>query len=231
MQRVLCCRDCFTSRMAQYTGTDPDTIHVLVPTKHQSHRPRYSVQPNLSQRPSAPPPALHDHPVPTTDPVPCVEAATTNGSTPTLYQAAPTDTPSITPPFDHPLISSKLIKHIQKSARPACCRRLSELLNDVTANTDYKSVWTVLLSFGTNYLLPPKRAGKRHNMKTVIKKRLEKGAEQDDVNSTSPILTKWCKLDDDGLLAAAVTSKIEDGNIKATVRILVSDNNPAADTL
>ena len=88
-----------------------------------------------------------------------------------------------------------------------------------------------LLSFGTNYLLPPKRGGKRHNMTTVIKKRLEKGSEHDDVNSTSPILTKRRKLDDDGLLAAAVKSKIEDGNIKAAVRIFVSDDKPAADTL
>ena len=68
-------------------------------------------------------------------------------------------------------------------------------------------------------------------MTTVIKKRLEKGAKHDDVNSTSPILTKRRKLDDDGLLAAAVTSKIEDGNIKAAVRILVSDDKPAAATL
>ena len=157
-----------------------------------------------------------------------VGAATTNGSTPTLHQAAPTDTPSTTPPFDHPLISSKLIKHISKSARPACCRRLSELINDVTANTDDKSAWTALLSFGTNYLLISKCGGKRHNMTTVIKKRFEKGAEHDDVNSTSPILRK---LDDDGLLVSAVTSKIEYGNIKAAVRILVSDDKPAADTL
>ena len=96
---------------------------------------------------------------------------------------------------------------------------------------DDKSAWTAPISFGTNYLLPPKRGGKRHNKTTVIKKRLENGAEHDDVNSTSPILTRRRKLDDDGLLAAAVTSKIEDGDIKAAVRILVSDDKPAADTL
>ena len=45
------------------------------------------------------------------------------------------------------------------------------------------------------------------------------------------MLTKRHKRDDDGLLAAAVTSKIEDGNIKAAVRTLVSDDKPAADTL
>ena len=93
------------------------------------------------------------------------------------------------------------------------------------AKTGDKSAWSALLKFGTNYLLPPKRGGKRHNMTIVIKKRLEKGAEHDDVNSTSP--TKRCKLDDDSLLTAAVTSKIEDGNIKAAVRILVSDDKPA----
>ena len=62
-------------------------------------------------------------------------------------------------------------------------------------------------------------------MTTVIKKRLEKGSEHDDVNATSPILTKRRKLDDDSLLAVAVMSKIEDGNIKAAVMILVSDDN------
>ena len=96
---------------------------------------------------------------------------------------------------------------------------------------DDKSAWTALLSFGTNYLLPPKRGGKRHNMTTVIKKRLEKDTEHDDVNSTAPILTRRRKLYDDGLLAAAVTSKIKDGNIKAAIRILVSDDKPAGDTL
>ena len=218
---MLC--DSSTSRMARYTDTDQGTIHVLVPTKHQSHRsaPSQPVAFNTTigaARPSG------------TTSTNTIGASTTNGSTPILHQAAPTDQPSTKPPFDHPFISTKLIKYIQKSARPACCRRLSELLNEVTANMD-KSTWTALLSFETNYLLPRKRGGKRYNMTTVIKKRLEKGAEYDDINSTSPTLMRRHKLDDDGLFAAAVTSKIEDWNIKVAVRILVSDDLPAADTL
>ena len=244
--------DSSTSRMARYTGTDPGTIHATAPPQgwHDTQaRTQAQSMPWLGQstnlidlvaqhrliaaafsttigaaRPSS---STSTNTRSST----CIGAATINGSTPTLHQAAPTDKRSATPPFDHPLISSKLIKHIPKSARPACCRRLSELLNEVTANTDYKSVWTALLSFGTNYLLPPKRAGKRRNMATVMKKRLEKGAEHDDVKSTSPNLTRRCKLKDDGLLAAAVTSKIEDGNIRAVARILVLDDKPAADTL
>ena len=99
------------------------------------------------------------------------------------------------------------------------------------ANIDDKTALTALLSFEANCLLSPKRESKRQNMTTVIKKRIEKGAEHDDVNSSSPILTRWRKLDDDGVLAAAVTSTIENGNIKAAVTILVSNEKPAADTL
>ena len=93
---------------------------------------------------------------------------------------------------------SKLIKHIPKSARSACCRRLSKLLNEITANTDDKSTLMALLNFRANYLLPP---SVKVSGTTVIKKRMEKGAEHDDVNSTSPKLMTRRKLDDDGLLA------------------------------
>ena len=156
--------------MARYTSTKTGTTHVLDPTKHQSHRTRRSAPPHLS--------LLHYHRLCTIiqyhqyqrqfQHMHCAD--TTSGSTRTLHQAAPTGKHSTTPPFDYPLISFKLIKHIPKSARPACCRRLSEHLNVVTANTDDKSACTALLTFGTNYLLPSKRGGKRHNMTTVIRR-------------------------------------------------------------
>jgi hypothetical protein len=75
--------------------------------------------------------------------------------------------------FDHPLVNVPIIKHIPKSARPACCNTLSELLKATARSKDNLSAWSDLLNFGLDILRKPPRGGKRHNLATTIKKRAD----------------------------------------------------------
>jgi len=137
---------------------------------------------------------------------------------------------SATSSFSHPTGVGGLIKHIPKSARPAYATLLSKLINKVNADTDNVESWISLLNFGKCVLQKPARTGKRHNFVNVIKKRTgsDFGTPVDD-RPTGPE-PRSRKRDAESILAAAVTAKIEDGNIKAAIKILCSDDKPAADS-
>ena len=71
-------------------------------------------------------------------------------------------------------------------------------------------------------LTPPKR-GKKHNLTTVIKS----GLVTDNYKTA---IKKVCKIpvkNDLASLAASVKAKVEDGNIKAALRLLFSEDKPA----
>jgi hypothetical protein len=134
------------------------------------------------------------------------------------------------PGFSHPQLPGPLIKHIPKSARPACASSLSSLLDKVTANPNDLAAWTNLLHFGVNVLSKPIRTGKRHNLASLIKKRIDdmgQGARQAPQPASHAPFRK--KKDANELLAAAVTAKVEDGNLRAAIRILCSEEKPATD--
>jgi hypothetical protein len=62
---------------------------------------------------------------------------------------------------------------------------------------------------------------------SLLKKRTTAGDDglTEDSSVTSP--PSWKKRNAEELLAAAVTGKVEDGNIKAAIRILCSEEKPA----
>ena len=130
--------------------------------------------------------------------------------------------------FSHPQIDSALIKRIPKSARPACASLLANLLHGVTDNLFSLEPWSDLLHFGERVLRKPDRTGRRHNLASVIKKRTE-GTSPSDKQAVKRVPVRKSRNDDE-LLAAAVTAKVEDGNIKAAVRLLCSEERPASDT-
>ena len=130
------------------------------------------------------------------------------------------------PTMDHPSIGSKLIKHIPKSARSACGRRLKESLDDVSGDSDDTGKWMVLLSFSKHYLQPPCRGGKRHNLTAIIRDPLNRN-ECDEEEPETLVRRKQRNADEASVMAAAVSSNVEDGNIKAAIRILTSDDKPA----
>ena len=68
--------------------------------------------------------------------------------------------------------SHQLIKHIPKSARPTCSLQLAELLSAIVTRPDDTSVWHSLMMWPSFILKPVIRGGKKHNIATVIKKRV-----------------------------------------------------------
>ena len=74
-------------------------------------------------------------------------------------------------------------------------------------------------------LLAPPRGGKKHNLITIIKSRLV-------TNNYNNAIKKSCKTyvkNDLASLTASVKAKIEDGNLKAALRLLSSEDKPAED--
>jgi hypothetical protein len=100
-------------------------------------------------------------------------------------------------------------------------------LNKVRVNSSDLVAWSDVLHFGVNILRKPARTGTRHNLASIIKKRTEEtgSGEQPRTAYTAP----YRKRDATDLLAAAVTAKVEDGNLKAAIRILCSEEKPATD--
>ena len=127
--------------------------------------------------------------------------------------------------LDHPHIRN-LIKHIPRSARPYCAAQLTTVVNNVNADYNNVSAWSRLLQYGQTMLLAPPRTGRRHNLANILKKR-----SVDDLLELPPVSHAQSRFrpnqDDSSTLAAAVRSKLEDGNIKAAVRIICSDDKPA----
>lgn len=126
--------------------------------------------------------------------------------------------------FTHPTLTRRTIKHIPKSARPACAKRYAELLRQCTNQPNSLKAWTDLLNFGRDVLIQPSRGGRRHNLASVIKKRTVEPANLDHDMVTH---TAVKKPDAATLLANAVSAKIEDGNLRAAIRIMCSEDKPA----
>ena len=117
-----------------------------------------------------------------------------------------------------------LIKHIPKSARPACAYHLAKLLRGVTAQPGDAKKWLAVLNWGSFILAVPKRGGKRHNVTSVIKKRIASFPVA-DVHDQVAFTTH--NKSASSLLAQAVSAKLEDGNLRAAIRIICSDDSPA----
>ena len=123
----------------------------------------------------------------------------------------------------HPTLARRTVKHIPKSARPACAKQYAELLRQCTSDPYNVLAWQDLLNFGRDVLLQPVRGGKRHNLASTIKKRIVKPYNADN----EPIIHRAKKRDAATVLAKAVTAKIEDGNLRAAIRIMCSEDKPA----
>jgi len=133
------------------------------------------------------------------------------------------------PIVDHPNLSGNIIKHIPRSARPHCATQLTAVIKKIAAQPDDTTAWSRLLNYGKQLLLVPPRAGRKHNVANILKKRTV------DTFSTSTTAAHQpsrppatASVDDRQALSAAVRSKLEDGNIRAAVRIICSEEKPAA---
>lgn len=134
--------------------------------------------------------------------------------------------------LSHPSFAHPIIKHIPKSVRGSCARCLGDLFNKLMSHPNDLDLWDNLLNFGGVIFAKPEDKSEGSLSKT-IKTRLSAYAA--NPRRTSP--STYCKNSDvlrsnskcpDELLAKSITSKIEDGNIRAAVRILTSDDSVAA---
>ena len=122
----------------------------------------------------------------------------------------------------------RLIKHIPKSARSSCASHLSSVLRKVVSNPNSVSNWLEVLNWGNTVLHPPKRSGRRHNLSNTIKHRISSytadHADNDSSNPTQPVKQQRSS---DATLSQAISTKLEDGNVRAAVRLLMSADSPA----
>lgn len=119
-----------------------------------------------------------------------------------------------------------LIKHIPKSARAPCARHLAGLLRSAAAHPETIASWLAIFNWGGTILCLPKRGDRSHNLSSCIKQR---------VADYSPSVCMKPEVDNPpkrrtgspaSQLAQAVAAKLEDGNVKAAIRLLVSDDTP-----
>ena len=97
---------------------------------------------------------------------------------------------------------------------------MADIFSKIASNSNNLGAWQDLFSFGARILRVPVRAGKKHNLTALIKKRLN-GEESDNQSDAK---ARHTKLDRKAVSRAAlVRSKLEDGNVSAAVRILCSD--------
>ena len=143
-----------------------------------------------------------------------------------VVQAAEPDQINSMP--DWAISNHPCIKHIPKSARATCASHLAGLLRRIVSNPNDVTAWRSVLCWSSSVLPVPKRGGKRHNITSVIKKRVSEFSDDPNVAQT-PILERrpFNRFD----LANAISAKLEEGNVKAAVRLLCSDETPAMPSL
>lgn len=127
-------------------------------------------------------------------------------------------------------ISFALVRHIPRSARPACATHLSKLFRSVVAHPEVATNWLAILEWGGSILAPPIRGGKRHNFTSVIKKRVSDFSYNgsNTVKHARDGALKSHSKSHAFSLAQAVAAKLEDGNLRVAIRLLNSDDTPAA---
>jgi len=102
-------------------------------------------------------------------------------------------------------------------------------LRSAAAHPETSTNWEALFNWGSAILRPPKRGGKKHNLTTCIKKRISDYSPAACYQPPDPAKPAQRKSSSTAtMLAQAVAAKLEDGNLKAAIRLLVSDEEPAA---
>ena len=102
-------------------------------------------------------------------------------------------------------------------------------ISRIVASPNSKSAWNELLLYAPAILSKPKRGGAKRNINNIINRRTANWDKDRPRDSIPPANNKRsCKdKNEDQYLVAAVRSKLEAGNLKATFRILCSEDTPA----
>jgi hypothetical protein len=77
----------------------------------------------------------------------------------------------------------------------------------------------------------PPRSGRRHKLASLLMKRTVLSGTSNNDHKQADLQRRFPEKDKDHCLDSAVKAKIEDGNIKAAIRIITSDDQPAEDNI
>ena len=135
--------------------------------------------------------------------------------------------------WSHPSYRGPLVKRIPRSARLTCANSISDLIKSILQQPENIDGWADLLTFGSFILLKPRRGGNKRNLTKITQQRIlawQSGQRKHDQEweQRSQKVVKESELSRH--LANAVTSKLEEGNFKAAIRFICSDDRPATDS-
>ena len=129
--------------------------------------------------------------------------------------------------FEHPQFGLPIIKHIPKSVRLSCNAYLSALLSKLCATPINISHRRAFLNFAPSFLFKPRRAGKRQNLSSIIKKRLgDAQAPQPSANAELYDNVHQHRITKARSLASLIASKMEDGDVSSAIRLLHLEDKP-----
>lgn len=124
--------------------------------------------------------------------------------------------------------------HIPKGARAECSKCLSTLLGKIKAQPLRPELWLDLFAFAPVVLAKLPRGGKHANVTKVVKSRAAefKGTASYPSSKAPHSHTRRASKDPDASLATLVSSKLEQGDFRAAVRLICStdvlaDNSPS----
>jgi hypothetical protein len=131
--------------------------------------------------------------------------------------------------FSHPHITGPVVKHIPKSARPACASALNNVIKNIVHNVNDLTSWNHLLQFAASVLRKPPRSGNTETLTSIIKRRVSSypACTSDTTLVAVSNHSKPASSSFDEQLARIVSAKLEDGNVRAALRIISSDDKPA----
>ena len=129
--------------------------------------------------------------------------------------------------FSHPQVFTAVIKHVPKSARSACAKLLSDILPLIL--NDYTNVkhWNLLFNFASTIFTKPGRSSQINSLSSIIKKRTINYITNIPDQASIPCYRQHHRNSPDEQLSKAITAKINDGNIKSALRLLLSDDKLA----
>lgn len=121
---------------------------------------------------------------------------------------------------------TRVMKYVPKASRMMAAAKLSVLLDRITTNPDNVDAWQLLLLFTYSCFEVPERGGKRHkaSLASKVNKSLSDFLTVDHQGKSVPtsFSNRKSRPNDDNSLAARVSTKIEEGDVRGAIRLAVS---------
>jgi hypothetical protein len=131
--------------------------------------------------------------------------------------------------LSHPIRRGSLIKRIPKAARSACASLMAGLISAVVKAPSNADCWSDLLNFGQFVLAKTTRGGYKRNLTKIIQDRVAawRSDERHSRVEADKRQRSAVPVDSEKYLATVVSMKLEEGNFKAAVRLVCSEDRPA----